>query len=136
MNTFHLTIVTPDGCKFDGEAESVSVRSTEGSIQVLANHMDYVTTLGMGPAFIGLNGERKEAACIGGMLSVTNKVVRLIATTFEWAEEIDVERAQNALNRAEDQLAKADISPADKALSEAAKQRALVRLSCANAKKN
>lgn len=135
MNTFHLTIVTPDGCKFDGEAESVNVRSTEGGVQVLANHMDFVTTLGMGPAFIGLNGENKKAACIGGMLSVTNKVVRLIATTFEWACEIDVERAQNALDRAEAKLAKADISPADKALATAAKQRALVRLSCADAKK-
>ena len=136
MNTFHLTIVTPDGCKFDGDVESVQMPAAEGSVQVLAHHVNYVTTLGMGPASIGLDSEHRKAACIGGMFSMTDNVARLIATAFEWADEIDVERAQDALKRAEDRLAKADILPAEKVLASAAKERALVRLSCADAKKN
>jgi len=136
MNTFHLTIVTPSGLKYEGEAESVSVRSTQGAVALLANHVNYATSLGMGPAYIGIDGERRLAACIGGMLTMNNNVARLIATTFEWADEIDVERAKAALKRAEDKLASADILPADKTLAMAAKQRALVRLSCADAKKN
>ena len=136
MNTFHLTIVTPSGCKYDGEVESVSMPASEGSVQVLAHHVNYVTTLGMGPASIGLDGGHRKAACIGGMFSITDNVARLIAAAFEWVEDIDVERAQNSLKRAEAQLAKADISPVDRSLAKAARERALVRLSCADAKKN
>lgn len=134
MSTFHLTIVTTSGLKFDGEADNVKVVSTEGTVQLLAHHVNYATTLGMGPASIGLDGGVREAACIGGMLTMRDNVARLIATTFEWADEIDLERAENALKRAEAKLANADISPADKTLATAAKQRALVRISCANAK--
>lgn len=136
MNTFHLTIVTPTGCKYDGEVESVSMPASEGSVQVLAHHVNYVTTLGMGPASIGLDGGHRKAACIGGMFSITDNVARLIAAAFEWVEDIDVERAQNSLKRAEAQLAKADISPVDRSLAKAARERALVRLSCADAKKD
>ena len=136
MNTFHLTIVTPDGCKYDGDVESVQMPAAEGSVQVLAHHVNFVTTLGMGPASIGLDGGHRKAACIGGMFSITNNVARLIATAFEWADEIDIERAQSALKRAENQLEKADILPAEKTLATAAKERALVRLSCADAKKD
>ncbi len=135
MNTFHLTIVTPTGCKYDGEVESVSMPASEGSVQVLAHHVNYVTTLGMGPASIGLDGGHRKAACIGGMFSMTDNVARLIAASFEWADEIDVERAQAALKRAEVRLEKADILPAEKTLAQAAKERALVRLSCADAEK-
>ncbi|MBR0482183.1 MAG: ATP synthase F1 subunit epsilon [Firmicutes bacterium] len=136
MNTFHLTIVTPTGCKYDGEVESVSMPASEGSVQVLAHHVNYVTTLGMGPASIGLDGGHRKAACIGGMFSITDNVARLIAAAFEWVEDIDVERAQNSLKRAEAQLAKADISPVDRSLAKAARERALVGLSCADAKKD
>jgi len=136
MNTFHLTIVTPSGCKYEGEVESVSVPASEGAVQILAHHVNYVTTLGMGPASIGLESGHKKAACIGGMFSMTDNKARVIATAFEWVEDIDVERAKAALKRAEEKLAKADISPEDKALATAAKQRALVRLSCANEKRN
>ncbi|MBR0416359.1 MAG: ATP synthase F1 subunit epsilon [Firmicutes bacterium] len=136
MNTFHLTIVTPDGCKFDGDVESVQMPASEGSVQVLAHHVNYVTTLGMGPASVGSDGEHRKAACIGGMFSITDNVARLIAASFEWADEIDVDRAKAALKRAEAQLEKADIFPAEKTLAEAAKARALVRLSLCDAKKD
>ena len=135
MNTFHLTIVTPHGCKYDVEVESVQMPAAEGSVQVLAHHVNFVTTLGMGPASIGLDGGHRKAACIGGMFSITDNVARLIAASFEWADEIDVERAKKALERAELKLEKADILPAEKTLAEAARQRALVRLNCSDAKK-
>ena len=49
------------------------------------------------------DGERK-ASCAGGLLSVSDGAVRLIASTFEWAEDIDVERANSARERAEKKL--------------------------------
>lgn len=132
MSTLHLTIVTPDGLKYDGEAESISVVSTEGGIEILPHHINYATSLGMGPAYVGVNGEKRCGACIGGMLSVSENHVRVIATTFEWCNEIDKERAQAALSAAEAKLANDNLTKSDRELVIAAKQRAQVRLGCAN----
>ena len=50
MTTFHLTVVTPDGCAFDGQAERVVCRAIDGDLAILAKHGDYCTALGMGEA--------------------------------------------------------------------------------------
>ena len=90
MTTFHLTVVTPDGCAFDGQAERVVCRAIDGDLAILAKHGDYCTALGMGEAHIvDADGQRRRAACMGGMLTVLNGDVHLVATTWEWAEEID-----------------------------------------------
>ncbi len=52
MTTFHLTVVTPDGCAFDGQAERVVCRAIDGDLAILAKHGDYCTALGMGEAHI------------------------------------------------------------------------------------
>ena len=102
MSTFPLKIVTPDGLIFDGQAERIIVRTIEGDMAVLAKHIDCVAALGMGMAtVVAEGGQRKIAACIGGMLSVQNGEVSLVPTTFEWAEAIDADRAQLSLERAE-----------------------------------
>jgi len=134
MNTFHLNIVTPDGTFFDGEVESVNVTSTEGGVEILHNHQNFVTTIGMGPAKISVDGQPRMASCIGGMLSMVENQANLIATTFEWADEIDLERAKFALERAEKALADSNSTEAQKVLAEAAKKRALVRISIAENK--
>ena len=95
MTTFHLTVVTPDGCAFDGQAERVVCRAIDGDLAILAKHGDYCTALGMGEAHIvDADGQRRRAACMGGMLTVLNGDVHLVATTWEWAEEIDQARAE------------------------------------------
>lgn len=96
MSTFHLQIVTPDGGFFDGEAEKLIVRAIDGDVCILARHSPYVTALGTGEARVTIDGKRRRAACAGGMLAVTKDNVRLVATTFEWAEDIDADRAQRA----------------------------------------
>ena len=90
--TFHLQIVTPDGLAFEGQAEKLSVRTQDGIIGILPRHIDYVAPLGMGEAVITVEGAERRAACIGGMVAVTGGDVRLVATTFEWAEQIDLVR--------------------------------------------
>lgn len=52
MTTFHLTVVTPDGCAFEGQAERVVCRAIDGDLAILAKHGDYCTALGMGEAHI------------------------------------------------------------------------------------
>lgn len=129
MATFHLQIVTPDGSFYDGEAEKLCLRSTTGELGILANHIDMVTALGMGEARITLNGETRKAACIGGMLAVTGGEVKVVATTFEWAEDIDVARAKAAEERARAVLEDKSKTAADLKVAEARLKRALVRRS-------
>ena len=112
MTTFHLTVVTPDGCAFDGQAERVVCRAIDGDLAILAKHGDYCTALGMGEAHIvDADGQRRRAACMGGMLTVLDGEVRLVATTWEWAEEIDQARAEASKKRAEEILAREEPRP-------------------------
>ena len=135
MSTFPLKIVTPDGLLFDGEAQRIIVRTSEGDMAVMARHINCVAPLGMGRAtVVDAEGNRRYGACIGGLLSVQNGEVSLVPTTFEWAESIDADRAQLSLERAEKVLSNKEASAADLKLAEARLHRALVRKSVASFK--
>ena len=135
MSTFPLKIVTPDGLIFDGEVQRLVVRTTDGDIAILARHINCVAALGMGRAtVVEADGQRRYAACIGGILSVVNGEVNLVPTTFEWADSIDAARAQASQDRAEQVLKNKDASATDIRLAEARLHRALVRKSVASYK--
>ena len=133
MKTFPLRIGTPDGLLFQGEVERVVVRSVTGDLAILAGHCNYCTALGMGEAHVVLeDGTVKEAACIGGMLTVIDGTCRIMATTWEWKEDIDEERAKAAKEKAEAKLASMSMTDKDYDLVQAKLHRALVRLSVKN----
>ena len=134
MTSFPLKIVTPDGLIYDGSAEQIIVRTTSGDVAILARHINYVAPLGMGRATVVSGGNCRTAACIGGMLSVVDGSVTLVPTTFEWAEKIDVARAEASLSRAEEVLHNSGSSNTDLKLAEARLHRALVRKSVAGQK--
>ncbi len=134
MTPFKLKIVTPDGLIFDGEAEKLIVRTHSGDVAILARHIDYVAPLGMGRAVVESGGKRRTAACIGGMLRVSNGEVTLVPTTFEWAEKIDLERVQRSYDRADSILKDSSSTDTDIALAEARLHRALVRKSVVSLK--
>ena len=134
MTPFSLKIVTPDGLIFDGQAEEVVVRSTSGDLGILAGHVNCVAPLGMGRATVIIDGKRRYAACIGGMISVVDGKVTLVPTTFEWAEAIDAARAEASQQRAESILQKKDSSDAEIQLAQARLHRALVRRNVASYK--
>ena len=129
MSTFPLKIVTADGLVYDGPAEMLVVRTTGGDMAVLARHINCVTPLGMGRATVVIDGKRRYAACIGGLLSVQDGEVNLVPTTFEWAESIDAARAEASKARAEGILNNQDSSEADIKLAQARLSRAMVRSS-------
>ena len=130
MNTFPLRIGTPDGLLYEGNVERVVCRSISGDLAILARHCNFCTALGMGEASVVMeDGTRRTAACIGGMLSVMNGTCRLLATTWEWKEDIDVPRAEEAKKRAEAMIAKGGLTDHEYKIAEAKLQRALVRLS-------
>ena len=131
MNSFRLKIVTPDGLIFDGMAEELIVRTITGDMGILAGHLACVAPLGMGRATVITEGKRKYAACIGGMVSVMDGHVSLVPTTFEWAEDINAERAAASERRARDVLKDKASTNTDIRLAEARLKRALVRKSIA-----
>ena len=131
MNSFPLKIVTPDGMVFEGQAEEVVVRTTTGDLGILAGHINCVAPLGMGRATIITEGKKRYAACIGGLISVNDGSVNLVPTTFEWAEDIDVERAALSEGRAKEVLKDKSSTETDLRLAEARLKRALVRKSVA-----
>ena len=132
MATFHLQIVSMDGLIFDGQAERVSCRTIHGDMAILARHSNYCTAIGMGRGEVILeDGTKRYAACIGGMLTMMDNVCRLIATTWEWQDEIDIERAEAAKAKAEERLAQEGMSPQDLKLAEAKLHRAMVRIGVA-----
>lgn len=131
-NTFHLQIVTVDGLAYEGNVQRVTFRSVHGDIAILARHINYCTAVGMGTARVLLeDGTERTAACIGGMLSMMNNECRLLPTTWEWSDEIDLPRAEAAKERAEALLKQEDLSEEMRVLTEARLMRALVRIGSA-----
>ena len=107
MQKFHLQIATPDGLVFDGDAEGILVRTNMGDVEIMAGHADYFATLGIGRAKLTADGVSRDAAASGGFISVVGGNVRLVSTTFEFADEIDLNRARAARERAEAALDRA-----------------------------
>ncbi|MDF2538719.1 MAG: synthase subcomplex epsilon subunit [Herbinix sp.] len=130
MNSFHLKIVSPDGMFFDGEVMRVSLRTIVGDIAILAGHIPYVTAIGTGECrvFVDNTENSRRAACIGGFINVTKDLVLIAATTFEWAEEIDFDRANNAKTRAESEIASGSTDGHSLELAKIKLARANVRL--------
>lgn len=130
MSSFPLRIVTPDGSLFDGQAETLRLRTSEGYVSLRAGHADYIAALDVGMVSLTRDGVTRNAACGGGFVSVEKGAVRLVATTFEYADDIDVERAELAKARAEERLAQARVDR-DITLAKAKLSRALNRISVA-----
>ena len=127
MRKFHLEIVTPDGLVFDGEAESLLVHTCEGDVEILCGHADFLAPVDIGRARILSDGKAQLASCAGGFLSVEKGRVRLVAVTFEFAENIDANRAKAAKERAQNALRNAK-DRKEKQIAEAKLARALNRL--------
>lgn len=133
MSTFQLKIVTPDNIKFEGQAQKIIVRTLAGDICILAGHIDYIAPLGIGEAkLIDSEGNERLAACNSGFISVAKGEVCIASTTFEWADEIDRDRAQASKEKSEQVLSNTSRSDAEYALADARMRRALARLNVSN----
>ena len=129
MSSYHLQVVSMDGLDFDGEVQKLLLRTIDGDIEILARHTDYCTAIGMGTARVTMeDGTERKAACIGGMLSVLKGEVKVFPTTWEWSEDIDIERAKAAKAKAEERLADQLLDKEARVRAEAKLYRALVRL--------
>ena len=133
MNTFHLDIVTIYGNYYSEEVESLLVHTDDGDVEILAGHADFLASVATGRARIIKDGKSRLASCSGGFLSVANKAVKLVTSTFEFADEIDLNRAMAAKEKAERRLQRAT-SEKEIALAKAKIARAINRINIAEIK--
>ncbi len=133
MANFKLRVVTPDRIFFDGEASFIAVRSINGDIGILANHARYVTPLTIGTLKIKTDSGERFAAVAGGFLKTGNNTVTIVTPACEWADEIDVERAERAADRAREMLRQKD-SKKEHDQEEIRLRRAINRISVAGKK--
>ena len=134
MNKLLLKIVSPDGEIFSGEAKSIIVTTVSGELQVLAGHAELFAPLATGRAKIAfIDGSERSAAVSGGFILVSKEETKVVATTFEFADEIDLNRANAAKQKAEDAL-KAAKEEQEIEAAKAKLMRAISRISVATGK--
>ncbi|WP_249029357.1 F0F1 ATP synthase subunit epsilon [Tannockella kyphosi] len=100
MKKFRLKIVTPKGIYRDEEVEMLNLRTTSGQIGILADHMPLAAGLAIGDMNYLIEGQKKHFALSGGFVYVNEECTTIIANTIESSEDIDLDRAQKAHDRA------------------------------------
>jgi len=122
-------VVTPDQTFFDGETDMVILRTTEGEIGILYGHEPLVAPLNIGSMRVRQEDESfRIAACSSGFFTVNNNVVTVVVDSAEWVEEIDLERAIEAKNRAEARIFEGTSKGVDVVRAKIALERAINRI--------
>lgn len=99
MTPFDLKIITPEKTFFEGNTEQIIVRTVSGDIGILAGHAPYVANIVSSPFRIKIEGEFRTAAISGGLIKVSAEGVTVVTSAIEWADEIDVARAERQRRR-------------------------------------
>ena len=104
MTPFNLKIITPEKLFFEGETEQIIVKTAAGDIGILANHVPYVANIVASPLKIKQGEDFKVAAISSGLMRVASNEVVIVTQAVEWAEDIDVVRAEKAKEYAEQKI--------------------------------
>ncbi len=132
MATLRLEIITAERKMFDEQINMVVAPGSEGVMGILPHHTPLLTALTYGELQIKKEGEDDQFVAIGGgFMEVQPDHVVVLADAAEYAEEIDVARAEEARRRAEESLAKAREEGIDFARAEAALRRSAIRIKVA-----
>ena len=129
MTRLYLKVVTPDKLFFEGEIDMLVARTIEGDVGILLNHSPLVTILDIGRLVIKDGDERKVAACAGGYIDVRNNNITVVSDACEWEDEIDINRAERAKERASKKLEDKDT---DTFKAELALKKAINRINVGN----
>ncbi len=135
MNQFKLDIVTPERKVYSDKVEFVMARGVSGDLGILFGHIPLVTPLKISVLKFKKNGVEQLVAISGAFMEVRGESVTIIAETAELPEEIDINRALAAKERAERRLADAGLETRDFKKIEVALQRAITRLQVGKLKK-
>ena len=133
MAQIHLEVVTPTGPVVSEEVDIVTAPGVGGEFGVLANHAPFLSTIKTGTLTYKKDKVTKYLRVSGGFSEVSNNKITFLVESAEFGQDIDVERALRAKERAEKRLAQAQQSTEkiNRVRAEAALQRAMARLRAA-----
>lgn len=101
---FYLRIITPDRMFYEGDVDMVEFNTTEGEIGVLPGHIPLTVIIKPGILVITEKDGEREAALHAGFAEILPEGITILAEIVEWPNEIDVHRAEEAMNRAKERL--------------------------------
>jgi F-type H+-transporting ATPase subunit epsilon len=128
----HIEIVTPYEMFYEGPADMVVVTSKDGEIGVLPGHTPLIAALTPGEVRLRISGEWRVLAASNGYAEIGPELTVIVVNAAEWPDQIDVERAQKALARAEARLADPQLSALEKTHAKHSIVRAKARLKVAS----
>ena len=129
-NKIKLEVVTPERVVANEYVDFVAAPGVEGEVGILPLHAPMITSLEIGVLRYTQEGKTEKIAVTGGFLEVKSNKVVVLANAAERGEEIDVERAEKALERARERLTR-KTPDVDIIRAELAMRRALTRLKAA-----
>jgi F-type H+-transporting ATPase subunit epsilon len=131
--SIHLEVVTPSGPIVSDDVDIVSAPGYGGDFGVLANHAPFLSTIKIGSLVYKKDGKDNYLMVSGGFCEVSNNKITFLVESAEAGQQIDVDRALRAKERAEKRIAEAktQTEKINMARAEAAMQRALARLKVA-----
>lgn len=126
-DTFYIEVLTPDRKFFWGDVQSLVLNTPSGEIGILKNHMPIVALVDVGTIKIKKNDNWIEAVLGQGFMEVTQNSVIILVDTAEWPDEIDLNRAKAAKERAQERILR-QANQTEYVQSKAALARAMARL--------
>lgn len=127
-NKVEVTVVTPEKEFYSASVDQLSFKTTEGDMGVLFDHIPVIATLASGIAVFKIGKDVYEAVLHNGFAEVGEESVNILTDAAEWADEIDMDRAKSAKERAENRLEEMTQPKEVVIQSEASLQRAIARI--------
>ena len=130
----HLEIVTAEKMVYQDDVDMVIAPAADGEVGILPHHAPLLTTLQVGELRVKKGGSEQSLLIAGGFMEVSNGRVTVLADAAEHAEDIDVQRAEEARRRAQDSLANRS-NVESELVAQAAMRRATVRIRIARSRR-
>jgi F-type H+-transporting ATPase subunit epsilon len=129
-----LEVITPERVMVREDVDMVEAKGALGEFGILPGHINFLTSIVPGEVRYMIDSKTRSLATSGGFAEVVSDKVTFLLETAEFAEEIDVRRAERAKERAESALGEKDLASDDKdyRVLELALQRAIARISTAS----
>lgn len=123
-----VKVILPSGIKIDQECDSITLPGVDGDFAVLEGHTAFITKIRPGIVTIDQNKQNSDYAIHDGFVTVEDDLVTVVTERCEKADEIDKNRAEQAMKRAKERLTQTNDSEIDFRRAEFALKRAITRI--------
>ncbi len=123
-----VKVILPSGIKIEEECDSITIPGVDGDFAVLEGHTPFITKIRPGVLSIDNHKNTREYAIHDGFVTVEDDSVTIVSERLESSDEIDKNRAEEAMKRAKERLTQTNNSEIDFRRAEFALKRALTRI--------